>query len=281
MPDKGKKEGIILDIILKEKVLEKDGCPLHYWLSDNSADVWLIFLHGAGADHRMFDKQLPAITNNFKVILMDIRGQGLSRPMGSEFSIKLVLDDILTIMGEEGCAKATFIGQSIGGNICQEMVYLYPERVESLVFIDCTCNTIKLSAFEKSMLRLAPVLLHMYPWKSLVRQSSKISALNEDVRNYIMETFNYMGKEDFIKVLIEGTKCLHSEEKYKIEHKMLLVCGEKDGTGNIRKTAPIWASREPNCEFHMINDAGHCSNQDNPEFFNKLFINFLYKQNLL
>jgi len=50
------------------------------------------------------------------VLLWDARGHGLSRPMGKEFSISLLVDDILAIMNKEGIHKATFVGQSMGGN---------------------------------------------------------------------------------------------------------------------------------------------------------------------
>jgi len=54
-----------------------------------------------------------------------------------------------------------------------------------------------------------------------------------------------------------------------------LVCGVHDKTGNIKKNAPLWAEREPACEFHWIDHAGHCANQDHPEEFNRLMLAFL------
>jgi len=56
---------------------------------------------------------------------------------------------------------------------------------------------------------------------------------------------------------------------------LLLTHGERDGTGNIRKVAPHWAAREPHCRSVVIPGAGDCANQDNPEFFNRLLLDFL------
>jgi len=36
-----------------------------------------------------------------------------------------------------------------------------------------------------------------------------------------------------------------------------------------------WAERDQQSVYMVIPDAGHCSNQDNPEFFNRLMREFL------
>jgi pimeloyl-ACP methyl ester carboxylesterase len=74
---------------------------------------------------------------------------------------------------------------------------------------------------------------------------------------------------------------LHEDEDYYIDKPLLLICGEHDNTGNIKKIAKSWASREPKCEFHWIADAGHCANQDNPEAVNKLLLPFLARYSQL
>lgn len=80
-----------------------------------------------------------------------------------------------------------------------------------------------------------------------------------------------------INILIEVTKCLHEDTSYKIRVPFLLLCGDKDASGNIRKIAKPWSDSEPNCTFHMISNAGHNSNQDNPNEVNA-YINHYLKQ---
>lgn len=148
---------------LLEKVMSKDGCHIHYWISNRGKKSWLIFLHGAGADHEMFNEQLPIVKNEFNLLLWDARGHGLSRPIGDTFSIKLLVEDLVEIMNKEGIEKAVIIGQSMGGNTAQELAFLHPHRVEKLVLVDCTCNTMKLTGFEKKLLHLTPPIIRMCP----------------------------------------------------------------------------------------------------------------------
>ncbi|GIP19176.1 alpha/beta hydrolase [Paenibacillus montaniterrae] len=263
---------------LLEKVMTRDGCNIHYWVSDNGKNPWLIFLHGAGADHKMFNEQLPIVDKEFNLLLWDARGHGLSRPMSDKFSIKLLMEDLIEIMNKEGIEKATFVGQSMGGNTAQEMAFYHPHKVEKLVLIDCTCNTMKLTGLERFYLNLTPFIIRMYPWSFLISASVKASALKPHVQDYLKKVFNQIGKKDFIKVFLATAACLHYEEGYKINKPILLVYGEHDQTGNIKKIASSWASSELDCRLVEIPNASHCANQDNPLQFNAVFREFLNAQ---
>lgn len=268
-----------MDDPLTEKTLAREGCSLHYWVSETPGKPWLMLLHGAGADHNMFNDQYPILAGKYSLIAMDTRGAGQSRPMGSNLTIALMVEDALAVLDCEGVKKAALIGQSLGGNIAQEIVYRHPERVESVVFIDCTCNTMKLTPMERFAVWCSPVLFAVYPSKSLISQSAAASAIKPEVRQYLKKVLGTVGKKGFISIMGVGTKgCLHYDENHRIGKPMLLVCGESDGTGNIRKCAPKWAAREPKCEFHMIQHAGHCSNMDNPDAVNGLLADFLHRQ---
>jgi pimeloyl-ACP methyl ester carboxylesterase len=260
---------------LTEKTLDRPGCRIHYWLTRAEHRPWIILLHGAGADHRMFDPQLDALIGQYNLLIWDARGHGLSRPMTGDFNIRLLIDDLLAVMAAEGIEHPTLLGQSMGGNVAQEAVFLHPELFDRLVLIDTGRNTMKLTAYEKWLIDITPAIMRLYPWKTLMRQSVEVSALKPGVRAYLLEVFETVGKADFTRIFLATTACLHEETGYRIDKPILMVVGEQDGTGNIRKMAPGWAAEEPQCEFHWIKDAGHCSNQDQPEEFNRLLHDFL------
>lgn len=260
------------------KSLNKDGCNIRYWILNNGEAPWLIFLHGAGANHEMFYEQIPIVSTKFNLLLWDARGHGLSRPMGDKFSIKLLMEDLIEIMNKERIEKAIFVGQSMGGNIAQEVAFYHPHKVKKLVLIGCTCNTNKLTGIEKFYLSITPLIIRMYPWSHLVKASVKASALKSNVQNYLRKVFNQIGKNDFIKIFLATAACLHYEKGYKINKPILLVYGESDQTGNIKKIASTWASREPFCRLVEISNASHCANQDNTSQFNTVFWEFLNHQ---
>ncbi len=97
----------------------------------------------------MFDAQVKALAGQYPVVTWDVRGHRLSRPLNSKFSLREAVDDLLVILDEIGCQQAIFAGQSMGGNLSQEVVFLHPERVNALVLIGCACNTFPLSWLDK------------------------------------------------------------------------------------------------------------------------------------
>lgn len=265
-----------MDTKFTEKVFPREDCNIHYWVNLNQGKPWLIFLHGAGLDHNSFNNQLNILKNKFNIIAVDGRGHGASRP-AKIISCNLMIEDILLIMKKEGCAKGTFIGHSMGGNLAQEIAFRYTDKVESLILIDCTSNTLKLSPLEKVLLSSTFIILRVYPWKLFCKNSAKISTVKDEVYKYIIESFNNIGKKDLITILRETAKFIHYEEGYNYGKDMLLLCGEYDKTGNIKKVATSIAALEKHCDFYWIKDAGHCAPQDNPQMVNEKIITFLKK----
>jgi dTDP-4-amino-4,6-dideoxygalactose transaminase len=78
-----------------------------------------------------------------------------------------------------------------------------------------------------------------------------------------------------IDIMMELTGCLHEDPEFMFRQPVLLLCGSDDKLGNIKKIAEPWARGDSNCMLHMIDNAGHNSNQDNPEMVNELICNFL------
>ncbi|MEA4926997.1 MAG: alpha/beta hydrolase [Syntrophomonadaceae bacterium] len=172
-------------------------------------------------------------------------------------------------------STAVLIGQSMGGNLAQEILYRKPELVSRLVLIDCTRNTGRLTVAEKLMLKLTKPIFYCYPWKTLIRQSADACGNTESVKEYVRGCFSQMKKADFIEVILSLRACLHEDETYRFPQPVLLLCGADDRSGNIRKIAAPWAHSDPNCTLRMIENAGHNSNQDNPEAVNQAISEFL------
>jgi Predicted hydrolases or acyltransferases (alpha/beta hydrolase superfamily) len=260
---------------LQEKTLRKDSCNIHYWISKDVEGTWVLFLHGAGLDHNMFKEQIEAIKYRYKILLWDARGHGLSRPIGKQFSIKLLVDDLINILDIEKIDKAVFVGQSMGGILAQEMVFYYPNKIDKLVLIDCPCNTMKLSILEKLYIKIAHILMPMCPWSVLLAVGIRLSALREDVRNYIKGTVKEVGKKDFVKIFLKTAEAFHFEDGYKINKKTLIVYGDKDSMKVIGNLTKKWCIDKPYYYRININEASHCSNQDSCRDFNRILADFL------
>lgn len=260
------------------RILERNGCPLHYWLTGREGAPLIVLTHGATLDHRMFDAQVAALALDYRVLTWDMRGHGRSQPMGGPFSVPDSVDDLLALLDAIEADTAVFVGQSTGGYVVQELVFRHPERVTALVMIDCTCLTFKMSLVERITLGLTPYLFLLYPYALLKRQTAQQSSIKPEVQAYIADAIGTIQKHDFITIWTGIARCLHYEQGYSIKQPILLVRGDHDKLGNIAKIAPQWAARDPDCQLVTIPDAGHCSNQDNPALFNETLMAFLGRQ---
>lgn len=83
------------------------------------------------------------------------------------------------------------------------------------------------------------------------------------------------GKLTAIEIMMELIGCMHEDVEFKFKQPVLLICGSDDKLGNIKKIAEPWARGDSNCTLHMIDNAGHNSNQDKPEIINELIYSFL------
>src|SRR4051812_17737082 len=96
---------------LKPSVLLRQGCPLHYWIAGDASRPLLLLTHGAGIDHDLFRNNVDALAERYRVLTWDVRGHGLSQPMGAPFTIPTVLDDMIAILDAAFAGDAVLVGQ--------------------------------------------------------------------------------------------------------------------------------------------------------------------------
>jgi pimeloyl-ACP methyl ester carboxylesterase len=216
------------------------------------------------------------VAKDYRVLNWDVRGHGLSQPGGEPFSIPLAVEDLLAILDLLGYQTAVLIGHSNGTYISQELAYRHPERVHALVIADGTCITWPRSAIDKWILRASSPMMALLPFETLKRAGLRYFSNRKDVQDYVYEAFSMIpAKSQFIAIWNGVVSCLHDEPGYTITQPVLLVHGENDHTGDIRKIAPAWAAAMPNCQYQVIPKAMHMAPMDDPDSFNQLLMGFL------
>ncbi|MGA2112591.1 MAG: alpha/beta hydrolase [Anaerolineales bacterium] len=258
---------------LQEQVLDARGCKTRYWVGGNPAAGLVVFTHGASLNHHEWDATLPIVAERYRVLAWDVRGHGLSRP--ASFTIADAVADLLGILDNLRVGQATLVGHSMGGNLHQELVFHHPERVAAMVCVDCTWNFQKPSSVEAFALKAARPMLKMYPYSLLVNQSLAATATARASQDRLRLAVTLLSKDEFIEVTMATTQCLHYEPGYRINKPLLLIVGEKDATGNIRKSMPLWSQEEPKSRLVVVPNARHAPNLDAPEFFHKELMGFL------
>ncbi len=258
---------------MQQSLLKHANCPVHYWLGGKQGAPLVVFTHGATIDHREWDPTLELLTDQYQVLTWDMPGHGSSRP--GTFSMAGAVEALLAILDEIKVPYAVFVGHSLGGNLQQEMAFYHPERVKALFCLDCTWNFQKLTWLEQTMLNWAEPMLMAYPYQMLVDLSIKATTDSKMGEQIMRSAVIQHDKREFVKIMVAATSCLHYEPGYVIGKPLLLMLGDKDQTGNIRKAMPMWAEVEPNCELVIVPNVKHAPNFDAPDIFHEHLICFI------
>jgi 3-oxoadipate enol-lactonase len=93
----------------------------------------LVLVHGAEADHSMFDAFAALIAPHFTVIAYDQRDSGGTRNPAEAYGLDALADDAAALIAALGYDRAHVFGTSLGGVIAQVLAVRHPHSVDRLV----------------------------------------------------------------------------------------------------------------------------------------------------
>ncbi len=259
--------------------LPRPGCELR--LSDSGGTGHaVVFTHGAGVDHAMFEAQAHAAREaGFRVVRWDLRAHGASvLDDGIRFRAADAIDDLVSLVRHLELERPTLIGHSLGGNLSQTVVKHHPDLAGGLIVIDSTWNAGPLTTMERFGLRLAAPLLALVPAGRLPDLMAKASATTPAGISYARERFARMPKQVFLDVWRATLSLVDPEPGARTPVPLTLVRGADDRTGNIHTAMPQWAKAQSIAE-HVIPAAGHISPLDAPEAVTAVIVEALAAQN--
>jgi len=118
---------------MKAKV---NGTELYYELHGKEGAPWLIFSHSLACTVRMWDPQIAAFKDRYRILAYDMRGHGQSAAPAAPYTLEMLADDVLALMKELRIQRAHYVGLSIGGMIGQHLALKDPGRFERMVLAD-------------------------------------------------------------------------------------------------------------------------------------------------
>ncbi|GIP24393.1 alpha/beta fold hydrolase [Paenibacillus sp. J22TS3] len=98
----------------------------------------LVLLHGFCGSSAYFERIVPTLSKEFRVITPDLRGHGLSdAPMGA-YTIEQMADDIKGLLDTLGVSQYTLIGHSLGGYVTLSLVQRYASQLKGFGLLHST-----------------------------------------------------------------------------------------------------------------------------------------------
>ena len=110
---------------------------VHHVVSGREDAPVVVLSSSMGADLRMWDGIVDALSEHFRVVRYDTRGHGQSPVPDGPYSMDDLADDVVALLDSLGVAKAHVVGLSLGGMTAMRLAARNPERVDRLVVL-CT-----------------------------------------------------------------------------------------------------------------------------------------------
>jgi len=116
--------------------IDRNGVRIHY--EDDGRGPALLLTHGYSATLNMWDPQVAALSDRFRVLRWDMRGHGASDSPEDprEYTHAATVGDMAAVLDAAGVERAVVGGLSLGGYMSLEFHLAHPARVRALVLCD-------------------------------------------------------------------------------------------------------------------------------------------------
>lgn len=113
--------------------VEINGIQLNYRIDGRHGAPSLMFSNSLGTNLGMWDEQVQALSQRFRIVRYDSRGHGLSDAPGGEYTMDTLGGDVLGLLDYLEIDKTYYCGLSKGGMVGQWLGANAGDRLEKLV----------------------------------------------------------------------------------------------------------------------------------------------------
>ena len=263
------------------KFIELDGHGTHYIERGRGEPV--ILLHGYFYDSLLWRENLEALAGRFRVYALDLWGFGYSSRERMEYGYPLYAHQLLKFMYALGIEKASLVGQSMGGGTAVLFATQHPDRVKRLVLVapGGLPNPPNLLTRLACLPGVGEFLFRLKGSRKGVLKANFIYDKSNLSDEYVAAVTQFQKVSGTTEVLLEILRRQFwdtlSKEIYalgEMDLPALIVWGRQD------KSIPLRLGRElhrilKGSRLEIIDRAGHCPNEEQPEIFNRLAVEFL------
>jgi 3-oxoadipate enol-lactonase len=231
----------------------------------------IVFLHGVGSDKSVWSPQIDHFGKTRRAVAFDYPGYGESDPAPEGTTRDAFAEAILSAMSELGVERAHICGLSLGGVVAIAMHHVAPERCASLILADTfAVHPEGRAIYERSL-----------------AGSRDLSAMAEARVDVLIA----QPADPAVRSEVVTTMSRIDPAAYRIGARAVWLADQRDRAGAIRIPAlvlvgdqdlvtPVDLSDElvdliPESRMQVIAGAGHLSNLERPDEFNRIVEEFI------
>lgn len=262
----------------EDKYAKLDSIKVHYQ-NYGKGDEALVFVHGWTCNLTFWKANIPAFTNQARVIAVDLPGHGQSEKPELAYTMKLYAQSIEAVLRDAKVSKATLIGHSMGAPVLWQFYKHFPEKTRALVIVD---GSLKAMGTRESMKAfLDPLRLPTYrasAEKSVeyLTQNMKDLKVRGEVRTQMVNAPQHTMVSAF-EGMLDPTIFPTKTDKITVPT-LALMATSGNWTSEYEKYVRELA---PGIEYQKWDGVSHFLMMDEPQKFNDAVLAFLKKNQLI
>jgi pimeloyl-ACP methyl ester carboxylesterase len=263
--------------------VDVEGLTIHYEVQGEGEPLLLIPY--TSADHACYAFQLPAYTEHFSCIAVDLPGSGESDKPAGPYSTDGYADQVAALLGAIGIERAHVAGVSLGAAVGIHLAARHPSRVRSLSlhsgwnasddYLKVVVEQWRTLAF--ALPTIADVVVQaIFPWcftpEMYVDRPEFVDTLLEFVRGRPAQP-----REAFVAQIDAVVAHDASAALREIDVPTLITFGAHDLVCSTRFAEPL-TSGIAGSELVVFDHLSHAGLHEDPETFNRATLDFLLQQ---
>ena len=260
----------------------------------------LLLIHGFGASIGHWKKNIPVLAHSgYRVFALDLLGFGGSDKAPIDYTLELWQEQIKDFWLEHINQPTTFVGNSIGALLSLMLVTNYPEMSAGGVLINCAGGLnhrpgdlnpilgLVMGGFAKliSSPATGKFIFNNIRRKSQIRRTlyqvyrDRNAVTDELVEMLYRPSCDDGAQKVFASVLTAPPGNSPNALLMNLQRPLLVLWGEKDPWTPVAgaKIYQDLAIDNPEVQFQVIENAGHCPHDENPEAVNSKIVDWLAK----
>ncbi|MGH7282212.1 MAG: alpha/beta fold hydrolase [Polyangiaceae bacterium] len=217
------------------------GAKLHFQKLGDGDRETVVFVHGLVMDNlaSFYFSVANAVSQEFDVLLYDLRGHGKSQRMRDGYTVAGMVEDLLAIIRENGSKRAHLVGNSFGGVVAVSFALAHPALVKSIVLIDAHLGD---SSFAEQMADTLSLEGEARDMKIAEGFQHWLGRHSERKRNRLAEHAQDLVARTTLVADMRATPPLSEDDLRKIDAPILAVYGEgsdlRERSTQLLKAAP-------------------------------------------
>lgn len=243
----------------------------------------VVLIHGIAVSSWAWRMNLDALGARYRVIAVCQKGHGWSERGRGGYDLEALSAFVLGALDKAGVARATFVGNSLGGAVVLHIAETRPERVERIVLVNAAALETQrpwpllrtqVQALDPVYARfVGPTLLRL----GLVAFAYKNLAIDSDYMAGFWTPLAHPGSLRTLTAVARRMPAgLHEVDRRlgEVRQPALIVWGARDRVLPVAGAFAL-ARRLPQARVVLFERSGHCPHEEEPERFNRLLLDWL------